>query len=265
MWESWWCWLTVDKDSKAKEVQISLSSTGVPANVRISFRQEHWTHLQPAASQVRHHLHRRQKEFMWVPEWVLVVLLLLCFIFKPFPGPAPVEPTPARCYQCRRLQPRPEGWSHSYLSGESKRRQVIHFMLSNHRMNQQVSLTHLSLSHKQQRNCCVTVEYNKVLSLAPCVSVLWLSLVWIVFWVALHQFHQFQVNYDPQMSSFKSIVLSLYKCLVVRSSALLSYSNVFTKCPAFWILHHQIQILISHIHIHSWYNTPVPGTMEFPV
>lgn len=41
--------LTINKDSKAKEVQVSLSSTGVPADVGVALRKEHWTHLQPAA------------------------------------------------------------------------------------------------------------------------------------------------------------------------------------------------------------------------
>lgn len=48
--------LTINKDSKAEEIQVSLSSTWVPANVRIAFRKEHWTHLEPTASQVSHHL-----------------------------------------------------------------------------------------------------------------------------------------------------------------------------------------------------------------
>lgn len=49
--------LTINKDCKAEEIQVSLPSTGVPADVRVALRHEHWTHLQPAASQVRHHLH----------------------------------------------------------------------------------------------------------------------------------------------------------------------------------------------------------------
>lgn len=51
--------LTVNKHSKAEEVQISLSSTRVPADVGITLRKKHWTHLQPAARQVCHHLHVR--------------------------------------------------------------------------------------------------------------------------------------------------------------------------------------------------------------
>lgn len=53
---------TINKDSKAEEVQISLSSTRVPADVGITLRKEHWTHLQPTARQVCHHLHRHTCE-----------------------------------------------------------------------------------------------------------------------------------------------------------------------------------------------------------
>lgn len=53
---------TINKDSKAKEIQVSLSSNGVPANVRIALRQEHWTTLQSAACQVCHHLHHHACE-----------------------------------------------------------------------------------------------------------------------------------------------------------------------------------------------------------
>lgn len=48
--------LTIDKDSKAEEIQVSLSSTWIPADVRVALRKEHRTHLQPTTSQVRHHL-----------------------------------------------------------------------------------------------------------------------------------------------------------------------------------------------------------------
>lgn len=48
--------LTIDKDSKAEEIQVSLSSTWIPADVRVTLRKEHRTHLQPATGQVRHHL-----------------------------------------------------------------------------------------------------------------------------------------------------------------------------------------------------------------
>lgn len=48
--------LTVNKDSKAKEIQVSLSSTWIPADVRVALRKEHRTHLQPTTGQVGHHL-----------------------------------------------------------------------------------------------------------------------------------------------------------------------------------------------------------------
>lgn len=48
---------TINKDSKAEEIQVSLSSTWVPANVRVALRKEHWTHLQTTACQVCHHLY----------------------------------------------------------------------------------------------------------------------------------------------------------------------------------------------------------------
>lgn len=48
--------LTVDKDSKAKEVQVSFSTTRIPANVRVAFRQQHGTAPQATSSQVCHNL-----------------------------------------------------------------------------------------------------------------------------------------------------------------------------------------------------------------
>lgn len=48
--------LTIDKDSKAKEIQVSLSSTGIPADVRVALRKEHGAHLQPTTGQICHHL-----------------------------------------------------------------------------------------------------------------------------------------------------------------------------------------------------------------
>lgn len=48
--------LTVNKDSKAEEIQVSLSSTWIPADVRVALRKEHRTHLQPTTGQVCHHL-----------------------------------------------------------------------------------------------------------------------------------------------------------------------------------------------------------------
>lgn len=54
--------LTVNKDSEAEEIQVSLSSTGVPADVGVALRKEHGTHLQSAARQVCHHLHHHARE-----------------------------------------------------------------------------------------------------------------------------------------------------------------------------------------------------------
>lgn len=53
---------TVNKDSKAEEIQVSLSSAWIPADVRVALRKEHRTHLQPTTGQIRHHLseHMRQ-------------------------------------------------------------------------------------------------------------------------------------------------------------------------------------------------------------
>lgn len=48
--------LTIDKDSKAEEIQVSLPSTRIPADVRVALRKEHRTHLQPTTGQVHHHL-----------------------------------------------------------------------------------------------------------------------------------------------------------------------------------------------------------------
>lgn len=48
--------LTIHKHSKAEEVQIALSAAGVPADVRVAFRQQHWAHLQATSSQICHHL-----------------------------------------------------------------------------------------------------------------------------------------------------------------------------------------------------------------
>lgn len=83
MIESCWCSLTVDKHGKAEEIQIFLSSTGVPANVRVSLRQEHRTRLQSTASQVGHHLHH-----MRAPVGVHVdfcecscTFIILCFFY----------------------------------------------------------------------------------------------------------------------------------------------------------------------------------------
>lgn len=54
--------LTINKDSKAEEIQVSLSSTRVPTDVRVALRKEHWTHLQPTACQVCHHLYNHTGE-----------------------------------------------------------------------------------------------------------------------------------------------------------------------------------------------------------
>lgn len=48
--------LTIDKDSEAQEVQVTLATTGVPADVWVSFGQEHGAALEATASQVGHHL-----------------------------------------------------------------------------------------------------------------------------------------------------------------------------------------------------------------
>lgn len=48
--------LTIDKDSKAQEVQVALTTAGVPANVRVPFGQEHGAALEATACQVGHHL-----------------------------------------------------------------------------------------------------------------------------------------------------------------------------------------------------------------
>ncbi len=55
--------LTVDKDSKAEEIQVSFSSAGVPADVRVALGKEHRTHLQPTACQVCHHLHHTNRVY----------------------------------------------------------------------------------------------------------------------------------------------------------------------------------------------------------
>lgn len=48
--------MTVNKHSEAEEVQIALSTTGVPADVRVTFRQQHRAHLQATSSQICDHL-----------------------------------------------------------------------------------------------------------------------------------------------------------------------------------------------------------------
>lgn len=48
--------LTVDEDSEAQEVQVALTTTGVPTNVRVAFGQEHGATLEATACQVGHHL-----------------------------------------------------------------------------------------------------------------------------------------------------------------------------------------------------------------
>lgn len=57
-------WLTINKDGKAEEIQVFLSTTGVPADVRVALGEKHWTHLQPTACQVCHHLHQDACESM---------------------------------------------------------------------------------------------------------------------------------------------------------------------------------------------------------
>lgn len=42
----------------------------------------------------------------------------------PFPGPAPVAPTPAHCCRCKRPQPHPGGWSHAFLGGKKGNRKA---------------------------------------------------------------------------------------------------------------------------------------------
>lgn len=48
--------LTVDKDSEAQEVQVALTAAGVPADIRVSFGQEHRAALKATARQVGYHL-----------------------------------------------------------------------------------------------------------------------------------------------------------------------------------------------------------------
>lgn len=64
--------LTINKHSKAEEVQIALSSAGVPADVRVAFRQQHWAHLQATSSQICHHLIEKIKT---------VSISVVCFFF----------------------------------------------------------------------------------------------------------------------------------------------------------------------------------------
>lgn len=52
--------LTIDKDSKTEEVQVSLPPYWVPSNIRVALGQQHWTHLKPASCQVGHNLHHKQ-------------------------------------------------------------------------------------------------------------------------------------------------------------------------------------------------------------
>lgn len=48
--------LTVDKNGEAQEVQITLASTGVPADVGVPFGEKHGATLQACSGQVGHHL-----------------------------------------------------------------------------------------------------------------------------------------------------------------------------------------------------------------
>lgn len=48
--------LTIDEDRKTQEVQVALSTAGVPADVWVPFCQEHGATLEATASQVGHHL-----------------------------------------------------------------------------------------------------------------------------------------------------------------------------------------------------------------
>lgn len=116
--------LTVNEHSEAEEVQVSLSSARVPADVGVALREKHRTHLQPAACQVRHHLH--ESELRLEHELIVNVGFSLCIIFLPSPGPAPAEPRPARCCRCRKLQPRPGEWSLACLPGEHDHTEVKH-------------------------------------------------------------------------------------------------------------------------------------------
>lgn len=50
--------LTVYKYSKTKKVKVFFSTTGIPANVRIAFRQQHGTALKSTTSQILHHLEK---------------------------------------------------------------------------------------------------------------------------------------------------------------------------------------------------------------
>ena len=49
-------WPTVDEDGEAQEVEVSLSSAGVPADVGVPFAKEHGARLKATAGQVGHHL-----------------------------------------------------------------------------------------------------------------------------------------------------------------------------------------------------------------
>lgn len=68
--------LTINKHSEAEEVQIALSTAGVPADVRVPFRQQHWAHLQATSSQICHHLRERNKTMR-----ILVVHVFICASF----------------------------------------------------------------------------------------------------------------------------------------------------------------------------------------
>ena len=51
-------WRTIDEDGEAQEVEVSLSSAGVPTDVGVPLGEEHGARLKATAGQVGHHLGR---------------------------------------------------------------------------------------------------------------------------------------------------------------------------------------------------------------